>query len=78
MTINNVNRPQSQPLATDVSSGNPTRGATPKGTPVEVQTPKPQTGFLAKMKAGLSGLGSGINAGFKSLTRGLRAPPPQR
>jgi hypothetical protein len=77
MSINNVNRPQSQPLATDVSSGGPTRGATPKRTPVEVQTPKFQTGFLAKMKAGLSGLGSGIRAGFTSLTRGsAQSAPP--
>ena len=77
MSINNINRPQSQPLAHDVSAGSPKQGATPKGTPVEVQTPMPQTGFLSKMKAGFSSVGSSISAGFKSLSRGsAQSAPP--
>ena len=81
MSINNINRPQSQPLAQDVSSGSATRGATPKGTPVEVQTPKPPTGFLATMKAGFSSIGSSVSAGFKRLTGGSAqsaSPGPAR
>ena len=77
MSINNINRPQSQPLAHDVSAGSPKKGATPGGTPVEVQTPKPQTGFLSKIKAGFSSFGSTISAGFKSLSRGsAQSAPP--
>jgi hypothetical protein len=77
MSINNINRAQSQPLAHDVSAGSPKQGATPGGTPVEVQTPKPQTGFLSKIKAGFSSFGSSISAGFKSLSRSsTQSAPP--
>ena len=77
MSINNINRPQSQPLAHDVSAGSPKQGATPGGTPVEVQTPKPQTGFLSKIKAGFSSIGTSISAGFKSLSRSsAQSAPP--
>ena len=77
MSINNINRPQSQPFAHDVSAGSPKQGATPGGTPVEVQTPKPQTGFLSKIKAGFSSIGTSISAGFKSLSRSsAQSAPP--